>query len=152
MNLTHSPAQVTQHLLDDLSIGTLPASDGDWPVYRWFLPPAPDNSILITDQVGKSADRGQATGTVFEFWGLQVLLRTNDGTAGWDKITDARQTLAEDVYDRNVRVTEDVGTASTLYIIQSFSNITPVNTLARRPDVSNLIVFTFNCLVNIREV
>lgn len=71
----HSPAQVVAKAIVDQSAGTLPASNGNWPVYVSQEPDTPDNLITVYDTQGIMHGFTQIDGLGQDHHGVMIRVR-----------------------------------------------------------------------------
>lgn len=100
----HPPSKIFQQLLVDLSLGTLPSSNGAWPVHPEDEPDTPDNCITVETTVGVGSGSLMVNGEIQGTVGIQVRVRSNDRSAGWVKADAISTDLAESVALRSVSI------------------------------------------------
>lgn len=77
-SLTHSPSQILQKLLVDLSLGTLASDGGSWPITAGQEPDTPTgrgSTIFVRETEGILQGRSMLSGYVFEKHGLNIGVR-----------------------------------------------------------------------------
>jgi hypothetical protein len=144
--LPHSPAQVIQQLIADLSLGTDPLANTAWPVFASGEPSKPDNVLTITDTTGLDDGRVMQSGELLTHYGFQVRIRAVDHATGWAKADAIRTAFAESVYQN--RVTLD----ATHYLIWAVTHIGQVLALGKDTPSTKRSLFTLNATVTIAAV
>lgn len=72
---THSPADIIRYLLVQLGLGTLPSSNGAWPIYALDEPDSPDSCITVYDTTGVLDGHSLIDGEMGIHEGIQVRVR-----------------------------------------------------------------------------
>lgn len=103
----HSPSDILRYLLIDLSVGTLPTDNQNWPIYVANEPNKPDNCITIYDTIGTDDGRSMIDGDIWKHDGIQVRVRSVDYRTGWDKITIVQETLAKQIRNTSIWVDDE---------------------------------------------
>jgi len=134
--MNHSPAQIFQQLLADLSLGSLPDDMNDWPVYVGGIPDAPEELIVVSDAGGVSGSKGM-TGQKTDYGAVQVRARSIEYDTVWQKIEAVRAALDSSVYKTSVTVD------STSYIVVNFSRTGPITFMGVDPNTR-----AFNFVLN----
>lgn len=143
--LTHSPAEIFQQLLVDLSLGVIPPTSSDWGVYATQEPDTPDKVITCYDTTGIHQGRTMADGEVQERYGTQIRVRSPNHNAGFVK---ANAILI--VLDQSVNYTT-VTVGSTNYIVYSVSRGATINYLGKRVPTSKRDIFTVNVTTVLKQ-
>ena len=117
--LNHSPAEIIQYYLDDQSLGSLPSSDGLWPVFATSMPDTPDNAICVYDTEGKGEGREHISGATHFQHGIQVRVRSSSHKVGYQKAGDI--ILAFDALHR-----AEVPLGSDTYMIHAVNMTSPI--------------------------
>lgn len=146
MTLTNSPADILRWLLVYLVQGTDPADADAWPVYVSSEPNQPDNCITVYDTQGQDDGRSMRDGELYAHPGFQVLVRSQDHVAGWQKATAIRTALAMEV----LRLTLAVGPST--YLIQCISHIGQVLAIGKDAPSSKRSLFTVNGMVSVEQL
>lgn len=125
--LNHSPEDILQQLLIDLSLASAVGTDDEWPVYSGNMPDTEDEddeSIMTRNTAGIRSRRFHVDGSVDERFGLQVMVRSGTTNAYLKALEISRALLRKStVYRREVEV--DLST----YRIHAISQSGPVNDL-----------------------
>lgn len=142
--MTHSPARVLSKLLVDLTVGTDPTANTDWPVYTDGEPPSPDNTITTFNKEGGQTIRFMPTGTFDGPMGVQVRIRGKDNPTGWAK-ADALATALSQVYRESVTV------ESSTYLVHCLSQMGSVLSLGKEAPTSKRNLFTVNMVMSVQQ-
>lgn len=103
--LTHSAARVLRQAIVDMSLGVNPSNaTTSWQVSAPKELDTPDNVITIGNTSGIQEGTQQATGKLYEGFGIQVRVRATDHDTGWLKANAIGTALAEQLYQRTVVV------------------------------------------------
>ncbi len=141
--LTHTPAEIIQYLLIQLSQGVLPSAGGDWPIHQSSGPDTPDNSIVVTQTASRQHGRTHVDGRTQEHYGIQIAVRGATTKLGSDKLWAISVVLDESVLRTNV----DIGSSQyTVYAVTRTSIID-----AGEEQNTNRRLFTINVLVALRQ-
>jgi len=143
-SLVHSPAQILQYLLIQLSQGTLPSDAGSWPIYTSETPNKPDICITTLDTSGMDAGRTSPDNERQEFHGIQVLIRASDHSSGYTKSRAIAIAL-----DGVARISTTI--SSSVYHIQSIKRTSDVIVVGTDKPEGKRSLFTVNCLATIRQ-
>ncbi len=140
--LLHSPCDVVQQLLIDLSAGTDPDADplGDWPVYSDEEPDGdgiPDEVVTVYDTDGIDDGHGHVDGYAYTHHGLLVRVRAADFDRGKAKAYEVRRLLNESVVDADVTVEDS------LYVVHAVK-ASPVRRMGRELGKSRRHLWTVN--------
>ena len=142
-SLLHSTADVIRKLLIDLSLGTQPSANADWPVYCASEPSFPDNCITVYDTEGMSDGRSMVDGEVWGHNGFQIRIRAVSHTVGWLKADSIWVALS---LVQRVTVTPAVDTS---YLIPCIAGIGDVLVLGKDMNSSRRL-FTINATTPLR--
>lgn len=82
--LGHTPAEIIQHALIALGLGSLPESDQAWPVYP-TVPSEPEEVIGVTNGTSRTGFRDMVVGLREEKYGVQVVVRAGTGKDAFQK-------------------------------------------------------------------
>lgn len=110
--LLHSPAQIIQHLLISLNLGTDPADEDPWPVYAVNEKDSIDNLIVVYDTAGIDQGQEQPDGVRHQRYGIQLLVRASGHPVGYAKVYSLARSLDEGVYNNLVTISDAAGTAT----------------------------------------
>jgi hypothetical protein len=145
--LDHAPARIVQQLLVDLSLGTLPEDDDDWPIYRDIEPDGadvPDSVITVYTTAGRM-EASDFLGARSERHGVQVRIRDASPDDGYTKANDIAEAMDETVtYD-----TVTIG--SSVYLVFVLHRAGAVIPLGRHTPHSNRCLFTINAYLVVRQ-
>jgi hypothetical protein len=119
----HSPAEVIRQLLIDFDLGTLPSTNGEWPVYSTREPDRKDQMIVTLDQLGFTSGRSMTSGASFDHHGIQIIVRAKDHRTGYARASRIRETLLRSVIRRTVVVDE------VPYVVPCINKVSEVLTL-----------------------
>jgi hypothetical protein len=84
----HSPARILAQWIETSGLGSDPEGVGDWPCFVNHLPPPDDvatEAIMISDTSGTIVSRLMRNGEVFQNFGVQVWIRSDDQNTGFQK-------------------------------------------------------------------
>ncbi len=144
-SLTHSPADIMRYLLIDKSLGTLPTSEDDWPIYANSEPDKPDNCITVYDTSNLKHGRTQVDGEVQEHHGIQVRIRSHTDTVAYIKARLIAVTLDSSTYRESVTI------EASQYCVHSFTRTSDVIAIGKETITpSKRHVLTLNGLVMLR--
>lgn len=107
-------SEIMQQLLVDLGIGSLPSADDDWPIYSEHLMDQPDDAMSVVERDARGHGRTQTDGLTQEHFGIQVLVRSNDITAGYKKAASILSTWDQDVQNTEVTIGSNSYTVQTV--------------------------------------
>lgn len=138
--ITHPVDQVVRQMLVDLSQGSAPNTQADWPVYASQQPDIPDNLIIVRVIGGRLHGRSHPSGATRLHYGVEVAVRasraSSTGTAGhtsaWEKIGLVCKALDESVLNRIVTVETTVYTVHAMTRVGDISKIGPDQTTRER--------------------
>lgn len=145
MNLTHDPADILRYTLIGASQGTLPTTNGSWPIYTSQEPNTPDNCITTYNTQGQLQGRIQKSGLYVEKPGIQIRIRATDHTTGHSKAKSIEAAL-DAVYDDNVTI------SSNSYEVHAVHRTASIAYLGKDSPSSNRHLFTLNVTVTIRQL
>lgn len=147
-SLQHSPADITRRALILLGLGTLPTSNGIWPVSAESEPDAPDECVTVYTTVGKDHGRTMIDGEMQQHYGIQIRVRSRTPTVGWVKADTVATTIAarNQVYDLTVVI------ESSVYLVHCFANIGDVLPLGKEAPTSKRNLFTINALLSVKQI
>ena len=140
--LLHSPAQILRVLLLELSDGTSPSEDVDWPIYVSAEPDQPDNCITLYDTTPQDDGRAMFDGETWHHHGIQVRVRATDHPTGWVKAEALHTSLDEDIYRNTVTLDAATYTVSGVYK-------TLLLILGKDSPRTKRSLFTINCFTSI---
>lgn len=144
--LNDLPSRIVQKLLAELSLGTLPSSNGNWPVHCNKEPSSPDNAITLYDQEGVTQGRLQVTGQVVSFPGIQFRIRGEDQNTAQAKAISLRNAL-------DTLVPRTVTVEGSRYLVNAVHRTGNLISLGREnPTTTNRYLFTLNSTVTIEMV
>lgn len=153
--LTHSPAQVTAQVLVDLGLAydraatPPPARPVDWTVYADKRPPQqPDRCLWTATAAGQDDGRHQATGELFQHYGVQVGVRGRTAAEAWRKADAVRTALAERATGVAVTVTDADGSGPADYLVASFNRIGQPLRMGVEPG-SDRFLYAVNALLSV---
>lgn len=148
--LTHTPANVIQQLLVDLSLASQPAINGvvqddDWPCYFNYLPDSISRAIVCYDTDGRIHGREMVEGVVQEHFGIQVRVQAElaGHTAAQSKMRSICTNFAEEVLRNTVTID------GTSYLVQAITRTSGPISLGISPTNRHRL-FTANFLVSLR--
>ena len=144
-SLSHSPADIIQQLLIDLSLATDPVDSGSWPVFSANEPDSPDSLIVIYDTAGLTFGRIQRSGETCEHKGIQISVRGTDSEAAFNKI-EAIATALDETVNKNYPT---IGSSS--YIVYSVNRQSGPIAAGREPG-TNRMLFTLNATVVLNQL
>lgn len=150
-SMPDSPEDVTRFALIARGLGTRPSTAGVWPIYAEYLPDGegvPDNLICVYGSKPKMQGRIQATGEMQLHFGIQILLRVLNPSAGKTLMNTIQQDL--DTFFNNTQVTHPISTH--VYLIHAFTRTTGVLSLGKESPNSQRSLFSINALASIRLV
>ena len=137
MNLEHSPAMILRTALVDMSKGTFPLSNGTWPLYVGQFPDTPDEAVGIFDTSGQRDGRTQVDGVVHSHPGIQLRIRSNQYTAGYQKSNELRIALQT--------IKGKIVTIDTVqYTILVVSQIGDILSLGKSEEINKRDLFSIN--------
>lgn len=94
-NLSDPVAKIVQELIVAQSLGTLPSSNGSWPVYAENFANTPDDCIVIQTTTPILQGRYMASGAYKENPAFQITVRSNDLATGDAKAREISVDLTE---------------------------------------------------------
>lgn len=146
----HSPADILRYLIIDLGLGTLPTSNGNWPVYTSDEPTSPDSCITTYDTTGRDGGRIMYTGEREEYPGVQVRIRGKDHTTAFVKAQAVAETLDKGTNNLGLRlVTVTIDAAS--YLVYCVIRTGSVQHLGKESPTSKRKLFVINCLIRLER-
>ncbi len=83
--MQHSPADIIRSYLISTGVCSMPSSVQVWPAYVNMLPDTVNDAIMISDLNGIRDGRNMRTGRTDEHQGLQIIIRSLQQPAGWQK-------------------------------------------------------------------
>lgn len=143
--LDHSPADIVAQLLQDGGLGSDPANGGDWPITVGSEPDGPDDHITIYDTAGTNSGRENITGRRTEQHGIQVRIRSNSHSPGYQKA----QALATYVDQSVDKATAHLDSSS--YLVTTITRTGNVFSLGRESPESKRLIWVFNALVTVSK-
>lgn len=143
--LSHSPSRIITQLLINLSIGSDPEDDDDWPIYYSRMPDGTDNCIAVYDTTPQNDAKAMTDGEVFEHFGIQIRLRHTSYDSGFDKIRNEIGLLLDAVK----RSTVTIGTTS--YRVGSVTKRSGPFPIGNDPKTGRLL-FTMNAVTTIQQI
>jgi hypothetical protein len=148
--LTHSPAEITQVLLQEKfpQLAIFSTNEPDAGGMEFGGQVIGDLTITVYDTDGKGDGRAMVDGTLFNHWGLQIRVRSSEHRDGWVQANTIRNFLAEGVQQAVVVMPDD----SSMYLIWCYANIGQVLPLGKQTPQSKRSIFTINCTAAIREL
>lgn len=146
MNLTHDPADIIRYLLISLGLGTLPTSNGSWPVFSAIEQDSPDNAITTYNTTGKLEGRIQKTGAYVEKPGIQIRVRGTTHAVGYAKGKTIENALDKEVYQSDVTI------GGSVYEVHAVSRSGNLIFAGRDSSSSNRFIFTLNVTATIRQL
>ena len=141
-SLAHSPAEIVQQLLLDRGLATDPELDGAWPAFVSKLPSRPDEALACVDVSGSMHGRLQYNGKVPCHYGVQLILRSRDASAGYVKLNNIAVSLTQQL------VRQTVAVYTTDYLVQSVIQASEVLALGRESPFSGNEGETSDCQLN----
>lgn len=143
--LNHSPARIIRDMIVDLGLGSEPSANTAWPVYADIEPDSPDPLIAVFDTAAVLQGRVQVSGQVQEFFGISILVRSANPSAGWTKANSVGIALdGLNAYQRSVSISANV------YEVHSLNRRSGVISAGKGPnDKRNL--YTLNYITSIRQ-
>lgn len=142
--LDHSPADIVRWSLIDLSIGTDPDDEDDWPIFCDGEGDTPDNALTVFNTSGSVQGDIQFNGEVQEHYGIQFRLRATKSTVAWTKINALMVTV--DQLINNTVVTID----GTQYYVECIARTGTVLALGKAD--GKRYVYTLNATVSLRQI
>lgn len=145
-SLTHSPSQIVQRLLVDLSLGTLASAAGSWPIVCGEEPDETTgrgSQIFVAGTEGLLQGRSNIDGFVFEKHGIQIRIRDTRYEDGRTKAS-AIQVALDAVVLRSVVI------SSSTYIVTGFHRNGSVVEIGREIG-TNRHLFSLNGYLTVRE-
>jgi hypothetical protein len=168
MNLLHFPSVILQKALCSVTtshpvfidpiyleeqnyIGSIPPTEGDWPMYSTFLPDMPDNAICIYDTQGELQGRSLRSGNVHDFFGVNIKVRSGDAKIGMDMCLFIQSSL-DSLYRWEVDIPDSLNDLlSDVYVIQNASRKSSIMVLGKETGTDRIRnVFTLNYLLSIQ--
>lgn len=140
--MTHTHAKVLAKLLIDLTMGSVPSANEDWPVYAENEPPAPDNTVTTFMTRDEGGFRVMFTGEFVGPRGVQVRVRGKDNQIAWTKV-DAIATALAGVLRRSVTID------SSTYQVHCLSAITNPIPLGKEVPTSKRTLYTLNMTMSV---
>ena len=141
--LNNSISEIVTQLIIDLGLGTL---SGSWPVYTDFSPDTPDNLITVFSEAGKIRGRNHVNGEYVEHNGIQIAVRSTTFSSGEQKARAIAVAFDESVMNAQVTISSNV------YTIPAISRSSNVLNPSRNTEGSRRNLFTFHCLVPVRQI
>ena len=145
-SLTHSPSQIMQKLLVDLSLGTLASAAGSWPITAGQWPDEAtglDDAIFIRGTEGIVQGRSMLDGYQFEKHGITIHVRDTRYGDGRTK-AQAIAIALDGVTLRSVTIDESV------YVVSGFHRSGSVLELGREGETSRYL-FNVNGYLTVRQ-
>ena len=136
----HSPAEIIRKLLDEWGAN-------GWQVFATNEPDEPDQTVTVYDVDGASDGRSMCDGELWNHWGIQVRVRSDEHPDGWLQMNAIRNFFSMNV--NQAIVVMDDGSA---YIVWCITNIGQILPLGQDKPRTKRSLFTLNCRVPIREV
>ena len=146
--LEASPAYIlSQYLIEEAAIMTIPSDDGSWPLYVNHMPDGrevADDCGVLYDTAG-AKDGRLMTGVVIEHLGIQLRLRSLENQAGYAKA----ETIVSDL---DAILNTELTIGSDDYIIHNVSRTSPIIPLGIEGGTKRRFLFTVNFLVTMKKV
>jgi hypothetical protein len=142
-SLAHSPADIIRYLLIAQGIGTLPTSNGLWPIFATTEPPTPDNCITVYNTTPDGYTRVMQ-GEVRPKYAFQVRVRAVDDQTGWLKANSIRELFTAISYAL-------VNISSSVYRVQAIVGVGNILPIGKEP-TSRREIFTQNSQVILRQI
>ena len=137
MNAEHSPAMILRAALVDMGKGTFPLSNGIWPLYVGQFPDTPDEAVGVFDTSGQRDGRTQVDGIVHSHPGIQLRIRSNQYTSGYQKANELRIALQT--------IKGKIVTIDTVqYTILVVSQIGDILSLGKSEEINKRDLFSIN--------
>ena len=136
--LTHSPADILRYALIDQSLGTLPTDGSSWPIFVSVEADTPDDAITVFDTTSIHQGRTQNDGRVYELYGAQIRVRSQNHVDGYTKAQAITIALDEDIYQQLVNI------GGTTYVVWQVSRTSGVLALGKQTPSSKRDIFTIN--------
>ena len=140
-SLGHTPAEIIQQLLVDLSLGTI---GGAWAIYENDLPDSPDNAILVSDTVGTKRGRTHFDGETQLQYGITITVRATTQTIGNAK-ANAIATAFDSSVNRNTVVVDGMS-----YLVSAITLVNAAISLGLDVSNSRRRLFSVNALTSLR--
>lgn len=142
--LNHSPGDILRYLLIAAGSGTLPTSNGSWPIHADKEPDTPDNCITIRTTEGVEQGRVQITGVRQGQFAAQVRVRSTGSPTGYQKAAGLQHTM------NTTFLNEEITISGSNYIVHSAYCSDPISLGEDKPD-SRRFLHTLNVMLNIRK-
>lgn len=142
----HSPAEIIQQLLIDLSLTSDPEDNDSWPVYSTGSTDGPDNAVFVTDTTGLYDGRHMKGGKAYFHFGIQIMLRATSHPVGLAKIRQILTTLTESV------VRQVVTLDTVMYMVHAITRPGQILPLTREDPMSSRNMFSLNFTTPIRKI
>lgn len=149
--LTNSPADVVRYALIAGGLGTLPLSEGLWPIFAWQEPDQPDDVVTVYDTSGVVQGRSHNDGQVLEHYGVQIRVRTSIPKNGNTKIRAILEFLDRTINQTVVNVPYDTGTGYSVYCIHAVSRSGTILSLGKDTPTTKRTLFTVNVSVSLSQ-
>ena len=144
--LTHSPSQIVQKLLVDLSLGTLASAGGSWPITCGEEPDEKTgrgSQMFVRTTEGLIQGRSSIDGYVFEKCGIQIMIRDTRYEDGRTKAKDVQVAL-------DAVVLRSIVISSSTYVVTGFHRNGSVIEIGREVG-TNRHLFSINGYLPVRE-
>lgn len=146
MALNDAVTNILQQLLVEESLGILPSSGTNWPIYRVNTPDLVDNIITILETTGVQQGRYMTTGAYVDRPGFQILVRANDYDTGEAKARAISVGLTE-----TLNIPRSITVNATEYMIDSISKTSGPIPLGKEIDSSKRYLFSINFHLSIYQ-
>jgi len=140
-----SPASILAAYIRSEETMSDPDDDDDWPLYISYLPDeVKTNAGAIYNTQGVKDGR-LMEGSVIQYHGIQIKIRSDAHDTGWAKIEDISNDL--DLINR-----EEIKVDSEDYLIHNVNRIGSIISLGTEPGTKKRQLFTINFLVTLSRV
>lgn len=143
--LQYSPADILRRLMVDAGLGSLPESNGTWPISAGQELPEPDNTLTTYDTTGRIDGVIQTDGEIQEHYGVQIRLRCGLQQSGWTKLSAVRAYLSEQV--QNTYVVID----TIVYRVWCVTNIGSILSIGKDAQNTRRRLYTLNVTIVVTE-
>lgn len=142
--MNHSPAEIVALELVARGFVSDPELETVWPCFSSVLPDEPADAVCVYNTTGVVQGREHRTGKTCESFGLTVMVRSTDESAGWLKAREVCEAL-----DAIVRAVLKVDNDD--YLIQGVHRVSGVIPLGGEQETGHRL-FTINARATISLV
>lgn len=149
--LSHAPADIVRHALINYGQGTLPSSNGAWPIFVFQEPDIPDDAVTVYDTSGKVEGRHHNDGEVCQHEGIQIRVRSASPLDGNTKLRSIVEACDKQLINIDVSIAKTDGTGTAIYRLNNLSRTGTILSLGKDSPGTKRSLFTINYLLSVRQ-